>query len=558
MLSNAIGSPPIPANRNASRISIVFDGLSMSSQVLKMQESKYSQRIANLSPAKLELMLRQLGKSKTASANGQPISRRMSTGTTLPPASFAQEGLWFLNQLEPDSPAYNVPLTVRLDGALNIAALERSLSEVVRRHESLRTTFRVESGSLVQIIAPPASLKLPVVDLSGLAEAQREAEATKLAVQDAQRPFDLSREPLIRATILRLSEQEHFAVIAMHHIISDAWSMSLFIQEVAALYEPFAKGVPAVLPEPPIQFADYAFWQREQLQGEALESQLSYWMDQLRNLPSVTELPAGRPRPSTLSDKGTRRFIKLSKELTSALKELSRREGATLFMTLLAAFQVLLHSYTGQEDILIGSPIANRTRPETETLIGLFVNTLVLRGDLSGNPSFRELITRVRETTLAADAHQSLPFDKLVKAIQPNRSVNHMPLVQVAFTLRNNPAHVLALPALVMRPLEIDRGTVQFDLTLNLVEREQALIGSFEYRTDLFEADTIIGMWERYERILGTMIAAPEVTLSQLEVTIAEADRKQRDANKKELADVRLQKVMQIKRKAFSQGAPKG
>jgi len=322
----------------------------MSSQVLKMQESKYSQRIANLSPAKLELMLRQLGKSKTASANGQPISRRMSTGTTLPPASFAQEGLWFLNQLEPDSPAYNVPLTVRLDGALNIAALERSLSEVVRRHESLRTTFRVESGSLVQIIAPPASLKLPVVDLSGLAEAQREAEATKLAVQDAQRPFDLSREPLIRATILRLSEQEHFAVIAMHHIISDAWSMSLFIQEVAALYEPFAKGVPAVLPEPPIQFADYAFWQREQLQGEALESQLSYWMDQLRNLPSVTELPAGRPRPSTLSDKGTRRFIKLSKELTSALKELSRREGATLFMTLLAAFQVLLHSYTGQED----------------------------------------------------------------------------------------------------------------------------------------------------------------------------------------------------------------
>jgi len=530
----------------------------MSSQVLKMQESNYSQRIANLSPAKLELMLRQLGKSKTASANGQPISRRMSTGTTLPPASFAQEGLWFLNQLEPDSPAYNVPLTVRLDGALNIAALERSLSEVVRRHESLRTTFRVESGSLVQIIAPPASLKLPVVDLSGLAEAQREAEATKLAVQDAQRPFDLSREPLIRATIVRLSEQEHFAVIAMHHIISDAWSMSLFIQEVAALYEPFAKGVPAVLPEPPIQFADYAFWQREQLQGEALESQLSYWMDQLRNLPSVTELPAGRPRPSTLSDKGTRRFIKLSKELTSALKELSRREGATLFMTLLAAFQVLLHSYTGQEDILIGSPIANRTRPETETLIGLFVNTLVLRGDLSGNPSFRELITRVRETTLAADAHQSLPFDKLVKAIQPNRSLNHMPLVQVAFTLRNNPAHVLALPALVMRPLEIDRGTVQFDLTLNLVEREQALIGSFEYRTDLFEADTIIGMWERYERILGTMIAAPQVTLSQLEVTIAEADRKQRDANKKELADVRLQKVMQIKRKAFSQGAPKG
>ena len=531
-------------------------GFLMSSQVLKMQASDYSQRIANLSPAKLELMLRQLGKSKPACATGQPIPRRTSTGSA--PASFAQEGLWFLNQLEPDSPAYNVPLTVRLEGALNIAALEESLGEVVSRHESLRTTFGLESGSLVQIIAPPASLKLPVVDLSGLAEAAREAAATKLAVEDAQRPFDLSTQPLIRATILRLGEEDHFALIAMHHIISDAWSMSLFIQEVAALYESFARGVPALLPEPPIQFADYACWQREQLQGEALESQLAYWMDQLHGLPQLTELPADRPRPTTHSDKGARRFIKLSKELTSALKELSRREEATLFMTLLAAFQALLHSYTGQEDILIGSPIANRTQPETETLIGLFVNTLVLRGDLSGNPSFRELITRVRETTLAADAHQSLPFDKLVKAIQPDRSVNHMPLIQVAFTLRNNPPPVLALPGLVMRPLEIDRGTVQFDLTLNLVEREQALIGSFEYRTDLFEADTITGMWERYERILAAMIAAPQLTLSQLDDSIAEADRKQRDANKKELADVRLQKAMQVKRKAVSQSAPKG
>jgi hypothetical protein len=523
-----------------------------------MQESDYSQRIANLSPVKLELMLRKLGKPKTTGAGGQPISRRMSTGNALPPASFAQEGLWFLNQLEPDSAAYNVPLTVRLNGALNIEALEKSLREVVSRHESLRTTFRVESGSLVQIIAPLASLKLPLVDLSGLTEAQREAEATKLALQDAQRSFDLSTERLIRTTILRLNEEDHFALIAMHHIISDAWSMSLFIQEVAALYEPFARGAPALLPEPPIQFADYAFWQREQLQGQALESQLTYWMDQLRNPPPVTELPTDRPRPSTHSDKGTRRFIKLSKELTSALKKLSRSEDATLYMTLLAAFQVLLHSYSGQEDILIGSPIANRTRPETETLIGLFVNTLVLRADLSGNPSFREVIARVRETTFAADAHQSLPFDKLVKAIQPDRTVNHMPLIQVAFTLRNNPPPVLALPALVMRPLEIDRGTVQFDLTLNLVEREQTLIGSFEYRTDLFGADTITRMWERYERILGAMIATPLLTLSQLENTIAKADRQQRDANKKELADVRLQKVMQVKRKAFSQSAPKG
>lgn len=522
----------------------------MTDQILTMQESDYSQRVANLSPAKLELLLRQLGKPKTEDASRQSIPSRINAGSTFPPASFAQEGLWFLNQLEPDSPAYNVPLTVRLDGALNIAALEKSLSEVVNRHETLRTTFRVESGSLVQIIAPPSSLKLPVVDLSELTEAHREAEATRLAVQDAQRPFDLSTEPLIRATMLRLSEEEHVALIAMHHIISDAWSMSLLIQEIAAFYEPFARGVAALLPEPPIQFADYAFWQREQLQGEALESQLAYWINHLRDLPPITELPTDRPRQSTHSYRGTRRFIKLSKELTSALKELSRREEATLFMTLLAAFQVLLHSYAGQEDILIGSPIANRTRPETETLIGLFVNTLVLRGDLSGNPSFSELVARVRETTLEAYGHQSLPFDKLVKAIQPDRSVNHMPLIQVAFTLRNNPPPILALPGLVMRPLEIDRGTVQFDLTLNLVEREQALIGSFEYKTDLFEAGTINSMWERYEGILGAVVAGPQLTLSQLEETIAEADRQQWDADKKELADVRLQKVLQIKRKA--------
>lgn len=523
-----------------------------------MQASNYSQRIANLSPAKLELMLRQLGKAKTAQDGGQSIPRRMSLDSVFSPASFAQEGLWFLNQLEPDSPVYNVPLTVRLDGRLSIAALEKSLCKVVNRHESLRTTFRVDSGSLVQIIARRASLKLPLVDLSGLTEAHREAEATRLAVQDAQRAFDLSTESLIRATMLRLSTEAHVALIAMHHIISDAWSTSLLIQEVAAFYESFANSVPALLPELPIQFADYAVWQREQLQGEVLESHLAYWKNQLRDLPPITELPTDRPRESTYSNRGTRRFIKLSKELTGALKDLSRREDATLFMTLLAAFQVLLHSYTGQEDILIGSPIANRTRPETETLIGLFVNTLVLRGDLSGNPSFRELVARVRETALEADAHQSLPFDKLVKAIQPNRSVNYMPLVQVAFTLRNNPSPILALSGLVMRPLEIDRGTVQFDLTLNLVEREQVLIGSFEYRTDLFEAVTINSMWHRYERILGTVVAESQLTLSQLEETIAEADRQQWDADKKELQDVRLKKVMRIKRKALSGAQRKG
>lgn len=523
-----------------------------------MQESDFSNRIANLSPAKLELLLRQLGKRETGRVSPQLIPRRKNAGDTFAPASFAQEGLWFLHQLEPDSPAYNVTVTVRLEGLLDVAVLERSLGEVVKRHESLRTTFREDSGKLVQIITPHASLPLPLVELNGLPRAQREAEAARLAFQDSQRPFDLTTEPLIRAIILRLGEEEHVAILAMHHIISDAWSLSLLIQEIAAFYESFAKGAPAPLPELPIQFADYACWQREQLQGEALDSQLAYWMNQLRDLPPILDLPAGRLRLPTPSSQGARRFIKLSKELTGALKELSRREGATLFMTLLAAFQILLHRETMQEDFLIGSPIANRTRPETETLIGLFVNTLVLRGDLSGNPSFRELVARVCETTLEADAHQSLPFDKLVKALQPDRSAGQMPLIQVAFTLRNNPPPILALPGLVLRPLETDRGTVQFDLTLNFIEREQELVGAFEYKTNLFEADTIDRLWGHYERILKTVVAAPQLKLSQIEEAIAEADRQQWDASKKELGVVRLQKAMKIKRKVFSGVQSKG
>jgi Condensation domain len=524
-----------------------------------MQESDFSNRIANLSPAKLELLLRQLGKRETSGASPQSIPRQRNAGDHFAPASFAQEGLWFLYQLEPESPAYNVTVTVRLEGLLDVSVLERSLSEVVKRHESLRTTFREDSGRLVQIVAPPqAFLPLSVVELTALPRAQREAEAARLAFQDSQRPFELTTESLIRAVILRLDEEEHVAILAMHHIISDAWSLSLLIQEIATFYESFSKGLPAPLPELSIQFADYACWQREQLQGQALESQLAYWMNQLRDLPPILDLPAGRQRLQNPSSQGARRFIKLSKELTGALKELSRREEATLFMTLLAAFLILLHRETRQEDILIGSPIANRTRPETETLIGLFVNTLVLRGDLSGNPSFRELVARVRETTLEADAHQSLPFDKLVKALQPDRAAGQMPLVQVAFTLRNNPPPILALPGLILRPVETDRSTVQFDLTLNFIEREQALVGAFEYKTDLFEAATIDRLWSHYERILETVVAGPQLRLSQIEEAIAEADRRQWDASKKELSAVRLQKAMKIKRKVFSGVQSKG
>jgi hypothetical protein len=522
-----------------------------------MRESDLSGRVANLSPAKLELLLRRLAEKESADGATRPaIPRRRRDADAYPPASFSQERLWFINQLEPDSPIYNVPLAVRLSGVLDVAALERALGEVVRRHESLRTTFREEAGKPVQVVASHAPLSVPLVDLSELPEAEREAQ--RLAAADARRPFDLSQGPLMRAGVLRLSADEHIALLAMHHIISDAWSMGLLVQEIAALYEAVARGLPTTLPELPIQFADYASWQREYLQGERLDAQLDYWTKQLRDAPTNIAWPADQTRPAAQTNRGARRFVKLSKVLTASLKELGRREGATLFMTLLAAFEILLHSYTGERDILIGSPIANRTRPETETLIGFFVNTLVLRADLSGDPTFRQLVRRVRETTLSADAHQDLPFDKLVKALQPDRVLSRMPLIQVAFTLRNNPLPALALPSLALRPLEVERGTVQFDLTLNLVEHEGSLVGSFEYKTDIFDAATAQRLWGHYEKILQSVVASSELRLGEIVEVLAEADRREWDESKKELEEARLQKVKQIKRKAVSGVQSKG
>ncbi|HEX8349346.1 MAG TPA: condensation domain-containing protein, partial [Hymenobacter sp.] len=389
----------------------------------------------------VEFPLRGLFESPTVASLSERLEalRRTEQGLVAPPLlpvsregelllSFAQARLWFLEQLEPGSGAYNIPAAVRLTGSLDVATLEQSLNEIVQRHEALRTTFRMVSGETIQVIAPVKALTLQLVDLRDLPEATQEASVERLATESAQQPFDLAIGPLLRAKLLHLNEAEHVLLLTMHHIVSDGWSMGVMIRELAALYEAFSTGKPSPLPQLPIQYADFAHWQRQWLQGEVLAAQLSYWQQQLAGAQTVLELPTDRPRPTVQTFRGATQFLALPEPLSQKLKSLSQRSGVTLFMTILAAFQTLLYRYTGQEDICIGSPIANRNRSETEGLIGFFVNTLVLRTDMSENPSFQELLGRVREVALGAYAHQDLPFEQLVEALQPERNLSHHPL----------------------------------------------------------------------------------------------------------------------------------
>ena len=351
------------------------------------------------------------------------------------PLSFAQQRLWFLDQYEPNSSVYNIPSALRLKGSLDIAALEQSLNEIVRRHESLRTTFAAVDGEPLQLIAPALRMSVPITDLTHHSASDREHEAQRLATEQAREPFDLSQGPLLRVLLLCLGQDDHVLVLSMHHIVSDGWSRGVFYHELSMLYQAYTQGNPSPLSELPIQYADFAVWQRQWLQGEVLEDQLSYWKKQLAGAPALLQLPTDRPRPAVQSYRGAVQSIELSQELTQGLQALSARQGVTLFMTLLAVFQTLLYRYTGQNDIVVGSPIANRNRAEIEGLIGFFVNTLVLRTDLSGNPTFKELLTRVRETALGAYTHQDLPFEKLVEELHPQRSLSRSPLVQVLFNL---------------------------------------------------------------------------------------------------------------------------
>ncbi|HEX7239558.1 MAG TPA: amino acid adenylation domain-containing protein, partial [Longimicrobiaceae bacterium] len=444
-----------------------------------------------------------------------PPVERVSRAEPLP-LSFAQQRLWLVDRIEPDSPAYNVPFALRLRGALDARALQGSLSTLVRRHEALRTTFAEGGGAPVQVIHPPVPVLLPALDLEGVPDAEREAQ--RLAGAEAMRPFDLARGPLLRAMLLRLGGEDHVLCLTLHHVVSDGWSMKVLVREVSALYGAASRGGSAVLPELPVQYADYAVWQRAWLSGELLEAQIGYWKERLSGAPPLLELPTDRPRAPGQSPRAESHGFVLSPELSQGLRALSRREGATLFMTVLSAWQALLGRWSGQEDVVVGTPIAGRTRRELEGLIGFFVNMLVLRAELGGDPTWRELLARVRETALGAYSHQDLPFERLVEELAVERSVSHTPVFQAAFALSHGDGRGERPPLgqLELEPFRAGGGVSKFDLDLTVSDDGTELHGVLVYRAALFEAGTIARMAGHLEALLEAMAAGPERRLSEL------------------------------------------
>jgi amino acid adenylation domain-containing protein len=438
------------------------------------------------------------------------------------PLSFAQERLWFIDRLEGGSAPYNIPAALRLAGALDTAALERSLGEIVRRHESLRTIFREVDGGAVQVIAPFTGFALPIDDLSALPEADREAEVRRRAREDAARPFDLAEGPLVRAVLLRLAGEEHVLLLCIHHIVSDGWSSGVLRRELSALYTAYRDGGDSPLAEPPVQYADFAVWQREQLAGEVLDRQVGYWKERLAGAPALLELPTDRPRPAVQSHRGARETFDLPRALLDGLQALGRGEGATLYMVMLSAFQLLLSKYSGSEDVVVGSPIAGRTRREVEELIGFFANTLVLRTDLSADPTFRELLGRVREGTLGAYEHQDVPFERLVAELRPERSLSHSPLFQVMFALQNADRSGFDVTGLRMEGVGAEVETTRFDLGLTAIPHDGGVRGMLEYSTDLFDRSTVRRMLGHLERVLEQVAADADVRLSRVELLSAE------------------------------------
>ncbi|GMU11502.1 non-ribosomal peptide synthetase [Corallococcus caeni] len=490
--------------------------------------SDTSKRFSNLSPEKQDLLMRKL-RQKSAAAPVATLVARPRNAVSSFPLSFAQQRLWFLDQFDPQNPQYNIPLAVRLDGVLDGAALQRCLDELVRRHEVLRTTLRAEEGGAVQVIAPPAPVVIDTVDLQSLPVEAREKEARLRVFRDVQQPFTLSVGPLLRAMLLKLSATEHVLLLTLHHVISDGWSRGVFLRELLALYGAFSQGKPSPLPELAIQYVDYAAWQREWLQGPVLEAQLAYWRKQLQGATQAIELPTDRPIPAVPTTQGAVVSAHFPREVEAALKALGQKEGATPFMVLLAAWQVLLSRYSGQDDVSVGTPIAGRNRAELEGLIGFFVNTLVLRTRIEGNPTFRELLQQVRETTLGAYAHQEVPFEKLVEELKPERNLSRSPLFQVMFSLQNAaPASAAATTGsgLTLRALETEGSTAKFELSLDLAETGQGFAAALEYSTDLFEATTAERMLKHFGVLLEGVAARPDARVLDLPL-LGEVERQQ-------------------------------
>jgi amino acid adenylation domain-containing protein len=469
-------------------------------------------RIAGLSPAKRALLQSRV-KQIPVTAKNSPITPRAKRNPA--PLSYNQELLWLVDQLAPGSVMYTVPRPWRVLGNLNIEALRLTLIRIIARHEVLRTTIQMVDGKPVQVIGENQMPELKVVDLSEYPKADRDAEAQQLLSQAIHRPFDLSRDLLLRATLLRLGDQEHILLLDSHHIASDGWSKAVLFKELNELYKAYCTGQVPCLPDLPIQYADFAIWQRESLKGEIIEKQLAYWKRQLDGAPALLEFPNARPRPAVPTYRGKGHREDFPKSLADSFNALSRQEGTTLFITLLSAFYTFLYRYTNQEDIVIGTPIAGRNRPEWEGLIGYFTNTLALRGDLSANPTFRQLLKRVRAVALGAYEHQDLPFEKLVLEMRPERTLSHSPIFQVMFSSGHYGTQVPELHGLTLSPLFVDRCTARFDLLVGMTECPDRLAVAWEFSTDLFEEATIIQMMRHFRTMMGAIVANPDQHLSE-------------------------------------------
>ena len=515
-----------------------------------------SEQITNLPAVKLALLARRLEqkkKLKEMSADAQTIHRRPANAVV--PLSLTQQRLWFIDQLEPGNPVYSGVFAMRAKGRLNIEALERSLNEIVRRHEMMRTTYRMQGREVVQVIAPEMKLPLPFIDLEPLPETLRVPEAIRMADEDLRRPFDLGEGPLFRAKLLRLAGEDHVLLLSMHHIATDGWSMRVTLRELTALYTDYINNLPSSLPELPIQYGDFAIWQREWMTGEKMEEQVRYWQQQLAGAPPLLEVGLDHERPAVQSYRGAHEDFTIADELWAALKELSRQEGVTLFMTLLAAFQVVLHYRSQQSDIVVGTDVAGRNCREVEGLIGFFVNQLVLRGSVAGDPSFRELLERARAACLGAYANQDVPFDKLVEVLNPVRDLSYAPLFQVKLIYQPSTTASFALPGLEWTQLEVESGTAQFDLILNVMNLEQGMIGRAEYSTDLYEAGTIKQLLRQYEQVLRAAVSNADVSVSELRAMLLEDDRQQQTIKESALAATGLERLRRAKRRTISASA---
>jgi amino acid adenylation domain-containing protein len=500
-------------------------------------------RIANLSPEKLALLQARLMKKGDGGTNKSRISPRQSSDPA--PLSFAQQRLWFLNQMEPESP-FNISIAIKLHGSLQVAALAQTLTAIVDRHPVLRTTFHSVDDRVVQMVAPGQSVQLHSIDLSHLSGEKRQLDVDRILNAESQRPFDLAADLMLRATLLRLDKSEHILLLVMHHIAADGWSVGILFRELASLYQGFAAGSPAELPALPIQYADFAQWQREWLAQEVMPAQLDYWKEQLAGLPPLLTLTTDRPRPAMQTFRGGTKYFQLDRQLTQQLKELSQRSGATLFMTLVAALVTLLSRYSGQDDIAIGSPIANRHRSEVESIIGCFINTLVLRTKLADDPTFLELLAQVRETTLGAYDRQDFPLEKLVEELKPERSLSHTPLYQVMFVLQNAPIGKLELPGLTLSLLELEDAIAKDDLFLSMAETETGMTGELVYNSDLFDRETIERLAINFECLLASIVADPSQKIARLSLL---SDREERQL----LVDWNATKVEFPLDKCFSQ-----